>query len=160
MKPPIIRSAYTGRSRLSFETVGPSLTHQSMVPECDINGIMAKWQRTGVIEHRNSFEGQYGNFLETPSNYQDSMNAVLAAEEMFSSLPSSIRKRFANDPQNFLDFVSDASNADEMIKMGLASKVQQNDQVLENNEQNPKPKQQNQEPKPTSKTKETPPPTD
>lgn len=125
-----INTHYGKHKRLQFNTTGPSLTHQSMQAECDINKIMLRWQKTGVIEHQNKFEGRYENFLDTPQDYQESMNAVLAADEMFQTLPSSIRRRFHNDPGTFLDFVGNPENAEEMIKMGLATKAQK-DEVLE-----------------------------
>jgi len=54
-----------------------------------------------------------------PQDYHASVNAVLEAREMFESLPSSVRRRFGNDPAAFLDFVGDEENRDEMEKMGL-----------------------------------------
>ncbi|AXL14665.1 internal scaffolding protein [Microviridae sp.] len=107
------------RNRVSFKTTGPSLTHQASKRECDVNNIMAKWAKTGMIDHVNRYPGEYGDFTNVPSDYQESLNAVLAADEQFSSLPSKVRARFGNNPAAFLDFVSDSENVDEMIKMGL-----------------------------------------
>lgn len=131
-----LRKAYDFSGRVPFATDPVSLTHQSMAPECDINRVMERWQKTGVLEHRNTFEGQYGDFTDTPSDYHASMNAVVRAEEMFSSLPSSIRKRFANDPGNFLDFVGDPENHSELIKMGLANAVDKPEVVDKNDKPN------------------------
>ncbi|AXL15028.1 internal scaffolding protein [Microviridae sp.] len=112
-----IRKTYD-RERLPFSTTGESLTHQSMAPECDINRIMAKWQKTGVIEHANNFNGDYGDFSEVPT-YQEAMNKVIRGQEVFMTLPSSVRKQFDNDPHQFLEFATDARNTDEMVDMGL-----------------------------------------
>lgn len=117
---PIIKTHYGKTKRYPFKTTGPSLTHQSEAQACDINQILARWQKTGVLEHRNQHEGSYADFTNTPSDYHESMNSVLRADEMFSSLPSSVRRRFHNDPGAFLDFVADPNNAQEMVKMGLA----------------------------------------
>jgi hypothetical protein len=38
---------------------------------------------------------------------------------MFEDLPSSIRSRFENQPSQFLDFVHDENNLQEMQQMGL-----------------------------------------
>lgn len=116
----VIRNAFQ-RSRSTFATVGKSLTQQEFKDECDINRVMLKWQKHGVLEHRNTFEGQYGDFSNIPSDYHSAMNAVVEAQEMFMTLPSSVRKRFANDPGNFLEFVTDEKNVPEMVKMGLAT---------------------------------------
>jgi len=115
-----IRGPYTPVGRHQFATTGPTLTHQSMADECDINKIMLKWQKSGVLEHRNTYEGQYGDFTNVPQDYHESMNQVLAAEDMFQSLPSSIRKKFGNDPQNYLDFATDPANHAEMVDLGLS----------------------------------------
>ncbi len=98
-----------------------SLTHQSEAPACDINQIMKRFQKTGVLEHQNTFEGKYGDFTDLPMDYHTSVNAVLEADQMFASLPNTIRKKFGNDPGNFLDFVADPKNAAEMVEMGLAN---------------------------------------
>lgn len=115
------RTAYGERHRVQFATEGGSLTHQSMKAECDINNIMRKFEKTGVLEHRNRFEGNYGDFTGIPTDYHEAMNAVIAAGDMFLTLPAKVRRRFQNDPGNFLEFVSDPDNADELVKMGLAT---------------------------------------
>jgi len=113
--------AYTQYPRVHPVLDPVSLTHQSMAPECDINTIMRKYERTGVLEHRNTYEGTYGDFSDAPSDYHESMNQVLAADEMFETLPAKIRRRFHNDPGVFLDFATNPENQDELIKLGLAT---------------------------------------
>lgn len=121
-----------GEHRVSnFNTSGPSLTHQSEAPQCDINTIMLKYQKTGIITHENRYQGQYGDFTNTPTDYHESMNAVLEAQDMFDSLPSSVRKRFHNDPASFLDFVGNPDNQDEMVRLGLSKARPAPSEVLE-----------------------------
>jgi phage internal scaffolding protein len=84
---------------------------------------MERFEKTGVLEHRNRFEGSYGDFTNTPQDYHDAVNQVLAADEMFQSLPARVRKRFGNDPAEFVDFVSDPANVDEMRSLGLLKPV-------------------------------------
>jgi len=117
------KSAYDPHPRFHAKLDPVSLTHQSMSPECDINTIMKKYERTGVLEHRNRFEGAYGDFTSAPADYQESMNAVLAAEDMFASLPSKIRRRFHNDPGAFIEYVGNPDNQEEMIALGLATRI-------------------------------------
>lgn len=113
-------TAYGRHDRVKFTTDPISLTHQSEAPACDINNIMKKYEKTGILEHRNTFEGKYGDFTDAPMDYHESMNSVLAAQQMFSSLPSKIRSRFGNDPGAFVDFVGNPENIEELQKMGLA----------------------------------------
>ena len=105
------------RVQLSFEGT-KSLTQQSMSAECDINRIMARFEKTGLIDHVNKFEGNYGDFSEM-QDYATSMNQVLAAQEMFASLPSGIRQKFNNSPREFLEYVDKEENHEEMRKLGL-----------------------------------------
>lgn len=116
-----IRKAYDKHPRFQFSTTGISLTHQSMAPECDVNSIMRKYEKTGILEHRNTFEGKYGDFTDAPMDYHAAANSVLAADEMFQSLPARVRRRFHNDPGAFVDFVGNPENASELVSMGLAS---------------------------------------
>jgi len=96
-----------------------------MAPECDINSIMKKYEKTGVLEHRNNYEGAYGDFSDGPQDYHESMNAVLVADEMFSSLPAKIRRRFHNDPGSFIEFATNPENQKEMIALGLSTARQE-----------------------------------
>lgn len=115
---PEIRCAYD-RQRLPFVTVGPSLTDQSMAEECDVNRILERYQRTGVMDHVNRYEGSYGDFLDAPSDYQTAINQVMAADDAFATLPSAVRRRFGNSVADFLLFCSDDRNRGEMQSLGL-----------------------------------------
>lgn len=117
--PPTILKQWQ-RVRVPTVIEGESLTRQAHQQECDINQIMAKWQKTGIIEHVNEFEGQYGDFTDLPADYQSALNQVMAAQEMFESLPSTVRRKFDNDPGKFLEFVDNPENAGELVEMGLA----------------------------------------
>lgn len=113
-----IRS-FADRTRCKQHTGEFSRVQQHLAPETDINNIMSKYEKTGVIQHLNRYGGQYGDFGDIPQ-YQEGLNRVMAAEEMFMSLPSKIRDRFHNDPGNFIAFATDGDNLEEMRKMGLA----------------------------------------
>lgn len=117
---PEFRSAYSPRvgHPISFPEQGR--TKQSFKAECDINNIMAKYQRTGLLEAVNQHQAQYGDV--TGVDFQSAMQTVALANQMFMDMPSSIRKRFANDPGEFLAFVNDENNRDEAIKLGLIPK--------------------------------------
>lgn len=94
---------------------------QHQAADCDINNIMARYERDGLLPHVNQFQGQYGDFTGVV-DYQSALNVVMNAEDCFLSLPAQIRKRFDNDPGSFLDFVTNPENRDEMISMGLVPK--------------------------------------
>ncbi len=92
-------------------------TKQSFKDECDINNIMAKYQKTGAIAHLNTHGAEYG--FATSQDFASAMRTITIAQDMFDGLPSSIRNRFANDPGQFLDFVQDADNKKEGQDLGL-----------------------------------------
>lgn len=119
-KSPKLRSFHVPHERVQIDCSGDSRTKQSFKDECDINRILASYSKTGVLEHMNKATGMYGE-LPTDIDYQSNMNAVIAAQEAFSGLPSEIRNRFENDPAQFLAFIHEPSNHDEMVELGLVA---------------------------------------
>lgn len=114
----IIKSAYSKKSKVTL-TCGPGLTKQSHNPECDINQIMAKFLKTGLIEHRNTHAENYG--FATSDDYHKSLNILHLANQMFDDLPSKARTKFKNDPAEFLDYVQNPDNEDSLYDLGLTS---------------------------------------
>lgn len=102
---------------------GGGRTRQSEKDNCDINRIMAKYARTGVLEHVQRYEGRYGDFASAPE-YHEACNKVLAANEMFNSLPAAVRNYFDNDPAEFLACAGDPERQDELVELGLAMKAE------------------------------------
>ena len=111
------RTAYGPKLKVAIEFKDKSRTKQSMKKETDINFIIDKFQKTGIITHENRYQGSYGEFASI--DYQEALNTVIAAENMFMDLPSAVRKKFDNNPKLFLDFVTDEKNKDEMMELGL-----------------------------------------
>jgi phage internal scaffolding protein len=113
------KTAYGKYPRVTLDFHGQlSRTKQSFTAECDINNIMKKYAKNGLIAHNNALQGEYGNLLGSP-DYQNAMNSVIAAEAAFNSLTASIRAKFEHDPSKFLDFAQNPDNHEEMRKMGL-----------------------------------------
>ena len=98
-----------------------SLTHQEFREESDINTIISRF---GIGE--NPIEAQKWvtnvDIADAPDNYQDVMNQLNAARDQFMSLPAKVRSQFDNDPHQFVEFMSDPSNQDDWIRMGLAER--------------------------------------
>ena len=103
--------------RFSVPKGGPSKTKQSFKDECDINKIMAKYQKTGLVSHINSHSAEYG--YATSLDFRQALDTVKKGETLFAELPSSIRRKFDNSPQEFLAFCEDPSNRSEMALLGL-----------------------------------------
>ncbi len=124
-----VRSVYARGPRVRITFPKKGRTKQSFKDECDINLIMAKYQKTGALAHFNKFSASYG--FATSEDFASAMRTVTIAQDMFDGLPSSIRNRFANDPSQFLEFVQEADNRAEAIELGLFPAEQEGDEVVE-----------------------------
>lgn len=96
-----------------------SRTKQAFKDECDINNIVSKAMKAGELQGMIN-PPRYADVADAP-RYHEALTLVVEAQAQFDALPSAVRKRFANDPANFLEFANDPSSAEEMIKLGLAS---------------------------------------
>ena len=98
----------------------PSMTHMEFQDECDINRIMDRYMRTGVLSDPMSMARPmtYGDFSNL-GDYQSNMNKVIEAREVFDRLPAKVRERFGNNPASLLAFVMDSNNREEAISLGL-----------------------------------------
>lgn len=116
--PSLFHTAY-GPKHSTPLTFAPGFgrTKQSHRDECDINQIMKRFQRTGVLDFAGKNEGQYGDV--TGLDYEVGMQNIRKADALFQGLPSSLRARFHNDPREFLDFVQDEDNRAEAARLGL-----------------------------------------
>lgn len=93
---------------------GDSLTKQSFVESCNINTILAKYQKSGVIEHYSNYKAEYG--VHTGQTFTEAQQIIAQATNMFMDLPSKARKYFNNSPQEFLDFTEDLDNDEKRAK--------------------------------------------
>lgn len=109
---------YRPHPRIYQPDTGPSRAKQSFAEESEINNIMAKYEKTGLISHAAKHAGAYVD-LPAHDEFVDAMNQVATANSMFEELPSGMRSRFRNDPAQFLDFVGNPDNEEAMIEMGL-----------------------------------------
>lgn len=97
-----------------------SVVQQQFADECDINTIVRRFGLTGELPNQVSMP-QSGDFTGV-TDFQSAMNMVRQAQEAFMELPADVRYRFANDPQRVIDFLEDAANRDEAVKLGLVTK--------------------------------------
>lgn len=99
---------------------GPSMTRQEFADECDINVIMAQYEKTGTLNHVAAREPMYLDLTAVP-DFRVAMDMMLDAEKAFMSLPALVRKEFDNDARNFVDYAVKPENLDQMRKWGLAA---------------------------------------
>lgn len=98
---------------------GVSLTKQSFRDESDINMMMDRFQKTGVLdEDRVPVGARYIDCTGILS-YQESLQVVTEAEEAFNGLDAKVRRRFDNDPAQMIAFLQDPASEAEARDLGL-----------------------------------------
>lgn len=123
MKKEFVRNPYNYDSdQESLDTAlkceDKSLAQQQFKEESDINFIANKFALTGEAPQLpDGF--QWGARFDQVFDYQTAMNAVVAGERAFMTLPAKVRKEFDNDPQKLLEFLEEPKNKDEAIRLGL-----------------------------------------
>ena len=98
----------------------PSLTRQEFAEECDINVLMEKYEKQGIISHINPREPQYLDLVGLP-DLQTAHHIIQAATAEFMALPAKVRAQFENDPMQFVKFAENPENIDQMRAWGLAA---------------------------------------
>ncbi|AXH78142.1 MAG: internal scaffolding protein [Microviridae sp.] len=128
------------------ETRVKSRTHQAFAKDANINHIMKRYQKTGLLVdpgsvrvYRQAQFGDFSNLVDLPST----LETIRKAELNFMALPALVRERFNNDVSNLLDFVQDPKNLVEAIDLKLLPEqlrpvVAPSDDVPENLKETPK----------------------
>lgn len=109
------------RRRVITPVVGKSMTVQADKDKCDINKIMDRYHKSGMVTH---LSGRGGSYLDVSEfqGYRESLEIVRHADEAFAGLSAKVRDRFKNDPVQLLAFLSDPKNREEAESLGLVQK--------------------------------------
>lgn len=99
-----------------------SRTKQSFREEADINAIMRRYLRTGILESQARGTPRYGDFTSA-EDFHACMTRVRNAEELFLRLPAEVRDYVDNDPKELLELVFDPARVDEARALGLIPEV-------------------------------------
>ncbi len=97
-----------------------SRTKQSFTEDADINNVLRKYMKTGVLS-TGLVSQRHGAFADVSSgdDYRDILDKVRLADQAFEGLDSEVRSRFDNDVSKLLDFLTDPANCEEAVKLGL-----------------------------------------
>ena len=98
-------------------------TKQEFAEECDLNVLMRRYEKTGVLPSGRMSPPRYVDAFDLPS-YQESMQIMADAERAFMALPARIRGEFDNDPEKFVAFAQDENNVEKLREWGLAKPVE------------------------------------
>lgn len=100
-----------------------SKTQQSFKESCDVNNILARYQKTGIIDHVRKNQEEYG--IATGQSFSEAMQLIASATNLFNELPSAARKHFNHDPAAFFDYMNDQDTPPDVAllhELGLTGK--------------------------------------
>ena len=97
-------------------------TKQGPKKECDINWIVEKSRRTGMLVSGNKRRPLWADVSEVPS-FGEAMMIVKEAQEKFEGLDPKIRRRFGNDPMKLIQYLENPElDINEAVELGLLNK--------------------------------------
>lgn len=106
------------RSLFQTDPGDDGMTKSEFAVDCDLNVLMERYRVTGTVPVPLG-EGIYmdADIPDLPT----AMQMMIEAEHSFNSLPSDVRKEFANDPMRFVEFATDPKNLEQLRAWGLAA---------------------------------------
>lgn len=107
-----------GSSRPKVVCSQPTKTKQSFKAACDVNNILKRYKKNGVMTHVNRLQAMYGDFTNVP-DYRSACDIVNNAQKEFNNMPSELRSYFRNDAGYFLEFCGNPANRQELERLGL-----------------------------------------
>ena len=110
------------RIRKSFQK--PSLTQQEFAENADINIMLKKLvvSKDPIAMARlaqPNFNGVDTLDLSEIGDYKESLDRVLEVQNNFNNLPADWRKKFGQDPVQFLQYIADPDNREVLENAGL-----------------------------------------
>lgn len=115
---PKVQSYFSKKIRPVINT-GPGLTEQHHKEDCDVNNIINRYTKTGVIKNVKGM-GEYA--IAPAIELREALDLINQAQNQFDQLPSNIRREFENDPLQFLEFVENPDNLEHARELGLAER--------------------------------------
>lgn len=94
------------------------LAVQSDALDADINVLVKRFGLTTDSPMEAHMIAHFGDFTDL-RDFHSTMQSIKDVEQSFETLPSAVRERFRNDPGEFIDFLSDPGNRDELARMGV-----------------------------------------
>lgn len=113
------RGLYIKHDRVQTYFTKPSRTKTEFKRDSDINTIMDRFKKTGVLPV-NTRNPVYMDTTQVP-NLQQAMHVMIEAEKAFIGLPAKVRKEFDNNPLAFVEFATKPENIDKLREWGLAA---------------------------------------
>jgi hypothetical protein len=80
---------------------GKTMTEQHHAKTCNINWIMQKYAKTGLIDHVNRHQASYGDVSR--ADFETAMNLVCEQQTEFEELPAKVRAMYEHNVVNYLE---------------------------------------------------------
>uniref|UniRef100_A0AAU8B9K0 Internal scaffolding protein n=1 Tax=Dulem virus 134 TaxID=3145611 RepID=A0AAU8B9K0_9VIRU len=90
---------------------------QSHKDSCDIHVLLLRYQN-GDVDALSRVQGAYGDFTQLPGTYAELLNAMIAGEQYFNSLPVETRAKFDHSFEKFM--VSMDNMPDFLSRLGVS----------------------------------------
>lgn len=115
----LLSAAYVEHAPVMFSDDTPSMTRQEFAAECDINVLMASYEKNAVLPPTNGKDPQYFDASNVP-DFREALDIAREAQEAFMRVPAATRKELDNDVHQFVEYAADPANLEQMRKWGLA----------------------------------------
>lgn len=129
------RSAYSDHDPAQYFTAGggKSKTQQQFAEDADVNNILKRCVRTGVVDAgvgENPPEHLFADVVHYQAlDYQQALDMITEAEEEFMSLPAAVRRRYEDNPIKFLQAINDGDEY--LYEAGLATRKENSEEKKE-----------------------------
>lgn len=126
----VIEIRKNGTKRVYTRNTAPSKTDPSWAKEADVNNIMEKYRKTGQVNYLAKNQGRFADVSEIPDLSQ-ALNDVARSNAAFMALPSELRLRFGNSPNEMVKFIHNPDNYQECVSLGIFPKPKSTPQAPE-----------------------------
>lgn len=114
-----LTAVYVEHDPVQFVDDTPSMTRQEFAAECDINVLMAHYEKNAILPPTNRKEPSYFDASAVP-DFREALDIAREATDAFLRVPAAVRKELDNDVYRFVEYCQDEKNIDNLRKWGLA----------------------------------------
>lgn len=105
-------------TRVYAPSGGETKTKQAMADQCDVNLIVKRHAQTGMYDHLNPVEPQFGDVSQA-LDLEDAMNLVAEQESAFMQLPPEVREACDNDVPTYYRMIATEEGLEALEDAGL-----------------------------------------
>jgi len=116
----IIKKTLPDGQKPHTTVTGPGLTKQEFGADSDINNIMKRVVRTGIMPVLQNAQPVFAD-VSTMPDFAEALRRTTAATQAFQQLPAHIRHEFHNDARQLVAFLADEKNRNRAEELGLVA---------------------------------------